>query len=100
MPTSGRASSSRAQAQIPGLDYQDGRAFDLYVSLVGELFDLLRDEPEDARDWATLGNAFAQAARGLDGSARLDATFFSAASVLQRRVLRLGVHRYAACARK
>jgi len=54
------------QAQIPGLDYQDGRAFDLYLSLVGELFDLLRDEPEDARDWATLGNALAQAARALD----------------------------------
>lgn len=68
------------QAQIPGLDYQDGRAFDLYVSLVGELFDLLRDEPDDARDWATLGNALAQAARALDGSPGLDATFFSAAS--------------------
>ncbi len=67
-------------AQIPGLDYQDGRDFDLYVSLVGELFDLLRDEPEDARDWATLGNALAQAARALDGYAQLDAAFFSAAS--------------------
>jgi ATP-dependent DNA helicase len=68
------------QAEVAGLDYQDGRAFDLYLSLVGELFDLLRDAPEDARDWATLGNALSQAARALDGSARRDATFFSAAA--------------------
>lgn len=68
------------QAEIAGLDYQDGRAFDLYLTLVGELFDLLRDVPEDARDWATLGNALSQVARSLDGPARLDATFFSAAA--------------------
>ncbi|WP_409185987.1 DEAD/DEAH box helicase [Amycolatopsis sp. VS8301801F10] len=68
------------QAQLPGLAYQDGREFDLYLSLVGELFDLLRDEPEDPRDWATLGNALSQAASLLDGAAQFDATFFSAAA--------------------
>lgn len=68
------------QTQLPGLGYQDGRTFDLYVSLVGELFDLLRDEPEDARDWAALGNALSRAARTLEGSARADAALFSAAS--------------------
>lgn len=68
------------RTRLPGLDYQDGRTFDLYVALVGELFDLLRVEPEDTRDWAALGNAFSQAARTLDGSAQADAALFSAAS--------------------
>jgi helicase len=68
------------QTQLPGLDYQDGRTFDLYVALVGELFDLLRVGPEDTRDWAALGNAFSQAARTLNGAAQADATLFSAAS--------------------
>lgn len=68
------------QSEIAGLDYQDGRSFDLYVSLVGELFDMMRDPPADARDWATLGNALSGVARTLTGSAQLDATFFSAAA--------------------
>ncbi|GLY71718.1 DEAD/DEAH box helicase [Amycolatopsis taiwanensis] len=68
------------QVQLPGLEYQDDRGFDLYLSLVGELFDLLRDEPQDPRDWATLGNALSQVSKQLDGAARFDATFFSAAA--------------------
>lgn len=68
------------RAQIPGLAYQDGRQFDLYLSLVGELFDLLRAGPEDQRDWATLGNAFAQAADQVGGAARRDALFMAAAA--------------------
>ncbi|GAA2165489.1 replicative superfamily II helicase [Humibacillus xanthopallidus] len=70
----------RLPAQIVGLDYQDGRSFDLFLSLVGELFDLLRDAPADSRDWATLGNALSQLAGGLEGNAQLDATFYSAAA--------------------
>ncbi len=66
--------------QLPTFEYQDGRAFDLYIALIGELFDLLRDQPDDSRDWATLGNALAQAANGLEGSSRSDALFFSASA--------------------
>lgn len=65
------------QAELPQLSYQDGRSFDLYLSLVGELFDLLRDEPDDPRDWATLGNAFAQTARQSEGNALSDAAFYA-----------------------
>lgn len=68
------------EAEVASINYQDGREFDLFLSLVGELFDLLRVAPEDARDWATLGNALSQAARTLEGAARLDATFYSAAA--------------------
>jgi hypothetical protein len=68
------------QSQLDLLDYQDGRTVDLYFSLVGELFDSLRDAPADPRDWATLGNAFSQISQNLQDSARSDALFFSAAA--------------------
>lgn len=67
-------------SQLPELNYQDGRAFDLYITLVGELFDFLRNEPGDTRDWSTLGNAFSQIATQLDKATLLDAKFFSAAA--------------------
>jgi hypothetical protein len=66
--------------QLNLLNYQDGRTTDLYFSLVGELFDSLRDAPTDLRDWATLGNAFSQISQNLQDSARSDALFFSAAA--------------------
>jgi hypothetical protein len=70
----------KLQSQITGLSYQDGRDFDLYLALVGEMFDLLRDPPEDTRDWATLANAFTQAGGQFDGAARRDAFFMAAAA--------------------
>jgi helicase len=70
----------RLQSHIPGLSYQDGREFDLYLSLVGEMFDLLRDPPDDPRDWATLANAFTQAGGQFDGAARRDAFLMAAAA--------------------
>jgi superfamily II DNA/RNA helicase len=40
--------------------YQGTRKDDLYVALVGELFDRMRDGYENKDDWARLGNALAQ----------------------------------------
>jgi helicase len=66
---------------LPALAYQDGRLLDLYSSLVGELFDLLRavDVP-DRRDWASLGNGLALVGSQLRGRTQADAFFYSAAS--------------------
>jgi transcriptional regulator with GAF, ATPase, and Fis domain len=36
------------------------RAEDYYLSLVGELFDRMRNDYADTTDWATLGNALVQ----------------------------------------
>jgi hypothetical protein len=63
------------------LAYQDGRLLDLYSSLVGELFDLLRaSEVPDERDWATLGNGLALVASQLRGRTQADAFFYSASA--------------------
>lgn len=54
---------------------------DLYSSLVGELFDLLRSvEVPDGRDWASLGNGLALVGSQLKGRTRADAFFYSAAA--------------------
>jgi helicase len=63
------------------------RADDYYLSLVGELFERLRENAGVSADWARLGNAFAQVAEegqgealtavGIDGN---EALLFSAAS--------------------
>lgn len=42
------------------LGYQRTRKDDLYISLVGELFDRMRDGDAAPNDWALLGNALAQ----------------------------------------
>lgn len=61
--------------------YQEGRLLDLYTSLVGELFDLLRAEVvDDARDWPTVANGLALIGAELRGRTRADAFFFSAAA--------------------
>lgn len=66
---------------LPALTYQDGRLLDLYSSMVGELFDLLRaDEVPDQRDWPTLGNGLALVAAELRGRTQADAFFYSAAA--------------------
>ena len=61
--------------------YQDGRLLDLYTSLVGELFDLLRAENvEDPRDWATVANGLSLVGSELQGHTQSDAFFFSSAA--------------------
>lgn len=42
------------------LGYQRTRKDDLYIALVGELFDQMRDGQASPNDWALLGNALAQ----------------------------------------
>lgn len=50
---------------------------DLYIALVGEVFDLIRSDESEPRDYATVANALEIEARRLEGSARNDAHFFS-----------------------
>jgi hypothetical protein len=64
------------------------RAADYYLSLVGELFDRMRDGDADAGDWARLGNAFSQfASEGREraaadsGISASDAALFGAAGL-------------------
>jgi helicase len=66
--------------QMTEFGYVEERSSDLYVSLLGELFDALREGPEDSRDWAALGNAFAQIAEILTDPKRSDTWLYSAAS--------------------
>lgn len=62
------------------------RTDDYYLSLVGELFEWMRENSEDAIGWARLGNAFAQlAAIQVDGLRRVgiskaEATLFAASA--------------------
>lgn len=42
------------------LAYQEARKDDLYLALVGELFDSMRDDSAQPMDWARIGNALAQ----------------------------------------
>ncbi len=61
------------------------RADDYYIALVGDLFERMRDEPSDRREWARLGNALAQVAADgqeerlrLIGVSKSEATLFAA----------------------
>lgn len=66
---------------LPDLEYQDDRLLDLYASLVGELFDLMRESPvADRRDWASVGSGLGLAASQLEGRTRADALFYSASA--------------------
>jgi helicase len=60
------------------LDYSDRRRMDLYIALVGELFDLIRSSDGEPRDYATVANALEVEARRLAGTNQSDAHFFSA----------------------
>lgn len=69
------------------LGYQRMRKDDLYISLVGELFDRMRDGQAAPNDWALLGNALAQYAaadRAIEirsvGVSQSEAAIFSAAA--------------------
>jgi helicase len=49
------------QAEIPlPLTFIRERADDYYISLVGDLFDRMRENSAESTEWARLGNAFAQ----------------------------------------
>jgi helicase len=51
--------------EIPlSLAYQRTREDDLYIALVGELYDRMREGYAQSTDWARLGNALAQYAAG------------------------------------
>ncbi len=75
------------RSRVDRLIYLDDRGTDLYLSLVGELFDLLRQTSDslspaagEQGDWAALGNALAQFGATLGEPARSDALFFAAAA--------------------
>lgn len=70
-------------AHLGQLDYLDDRTMDLYYSLVGELFDMVRAGNEDRLDWATLGRALETVSRSLGDGARADALFFAAVAFYQ-----------------
>lgn len=65
------------EAHLNQLDYLDRRTLDLYYSLVGELFDMVREDADDRQEWATLGRALSSASRDLRAGARRDSLFFS-----------------------
>ena len=67
-------------AHLDQLEYLENRLVDLYYSLVGELFDLLRSGAEDPLDWAAIGRALESVSRELHDGARSDALFFAAVS--------------------
>jgi helicase len=77
-----------AVQEIPiALGYQRTRKDDLYIALVGELFDRMRDGVAHPSDWARLGNALAQygaADRGAEirsvGISQAEATLFASAA--------------------
>lgn len=69
------------------LGYQETRKDDLYIALVGELFDYIRNGRAQPSDWAQLGNAIAQfavpdrvAELKMLGVAQSQAALFSAAA--------------------
>lgn len=65
-------------AHLSQLDYLDHRSLDLYYSLVGELFDVLRGGESEPREWLTLGHGLVSVSRDLQNEARSDALFFAA----------------------
>ncbi|MEE6286275.1 DEAD/DEAH box helicase [Georgenia sp. MJ173] len=68
----------RLGAPLSQLDYLEDRTTDLYFSLVGELFDMVRAGAGDPLDWASLGRALDSVSRELENGARADALFFAA----------------------
>lgn len=65
---------------MPDLAYQDGRDIDLQSTLTGELFDLIRSNTDDVRDWGTVANGFTRLARGVQEPAQSDLLFYAAAA--------------------
>lgn len=73
----------RLSAHLGQLDYLDNRTTDLYYSLVGELFDMVRAGGGEPLDWASLGRALETVSRDLRDGARADALFFAAVAFYQ-----------------
>lgn len=73
----------RLTAHLPQLNYLGDRTTDLYYSLVGELFDMIRAEERDPLDWASLGRGLETLSRDLREGARADALFFAAVAFYQ-----------------
>ncbi|WP_029263987.1 MULTISPECIES: DEAD/DEAH box helicase [unclassified Microbacterium] len=65
-------------AHLEQLDYLGHRSIDLYYSLVGELFDVLRSGHAEPRAWMTLGRGLVSVSRDLRNETRSDALFFAA----------------------
>lgn len=70
---------SRNSSELP-IDYQIGRAEDLYVSLLAQLFRSLRHGTTSDSDWADLGNSLAQIGGTLSGTQASEAFLFGATS--------------------
>lgn len=66
------------ERQLSQLDYLGDRTIDLYYSLVGELFDMVRSDAGDPLDWASLGRALDSVSRELEDGSRADSLFFAA----------------------
>lgn len=67
----------RLDARLAQLDYLDDRGTDLYYSLVGELFDMVRDGAGDSADWASVGRGLDSVSQELQDGAEADALFFA-----------------------
>lgn len=65
------------EASLNQLVFADRRKMDLYIALVGEVFDLIRSSESAPRDYATVAKALDIEARRLKGGAQNDARFFS-----------------------
>ena len=65
---------------LPSFGGEHHAAYDfaLYVSLVSELFDLLRVNDRPGYDWSGLGNALLSLGSEMQGTGRIDAHLFSA----------------------
>jgi helicase len=97
-------------SSLDELDFGHRRRMDLYIALVGEVFDLIRIPFREPRDCATIANALLIEARRLSGDAKNDANFYasvaffmggySASAYLAMRSVNrdaLGTPRAAAC---
>ncbi|WP_448255471.1 DEAD/DEAH box helicase [Microbacterium aurum] len=67
----------KLDARLAQLDYLEDRSTDLYYSLVGELFDMVRDGARDSADWASVGRGLDSVSQELQDGAEADALFFS-----------------------
>lgn len=71
------AEDFRLQPSLDQMKFSGRRSMDLYIALIGEVFDLIRSPESAPRDYATVANALEIEARRLQGIARNDAHFFS-----------------------
>ncbi|WP_460799008.1 hypothetical protein [Microbacterium sp. GXF0217] len=67
----------RLDARLAQLDYLGDRRMDLYYSLVGELFDMVRDGASNSADWASVGRGLDSVSLAFENGAEADALFFS-----------------------